>query len=405
MTLPVLNTQPSEARVARAQYALLGCVFLGLFTEVLLSPFYPQFFRKVFGIDDFAYTGWYIFICRLTVVLCSPLWGLLSRRFDPKRLLFFGQAGTAVFTAMMATADTAGAFLAFTVLLLLFKSSYMLIYPLMVSLSGNGSNAATASKFHAVYHLAIILSTLAGARMMTMENPLSLFYLAAAVDVVQLGLCVWALRGFGSREKEEQPEGEKPSGGLRRWSGFLIVLGSVFFTLTVANNLIRPFFTQYSQETFGLGAGALSLLFLIPNAMAVAAMPLIKRLCVPEKLTNVYVLGVAVMAGGLYLQGEADSLALLVLGRLMYGLFLAITMASLDVLLFQHSSGPHLSFHYSVMVSCQNMGELASPLLASALVAGAGLAVPFVSSAAICILNLALFVFLLRGRAAALNRS
>lgn len=26
------------------QAALLGCVFLGLFTEVLLSPYYPQFF-------------------------------------------------------------------------------------------------------------------------------------------------------------------------------------------------------------------------------------------------------------------------------------------------------------------------------------------------------------------------
>ncbi len=28
------------------QAALLGCVFLGLFTEVLLSPYYPQFFSS-----------------------------------------------------------------------------------------------------------------------------------------------------------------------------------------------------------------------------------------------------------------------------------------------------------------------------------------------------------------------
>ncbi|MNW13878.1 hypothetical protein D3C71_2119390 [compost metagenome] len=65
-------------------------MFLGLFTEVLLSPYYPQFFHQVFGIEDYSYTGLYLFVCRLTVVLCSPLWGWLTRKLEAKRLLLVG---------------------------------------------------------------------------------------------------------------------------------------------------------------------------------------------------------------------------------------------------------------------------------------------------------------------------
>jgi MFS family permease len=86
---------------------LFLCIFLGLFTEVLLSPFYPQFFRKVFGVEDLSYTGYYIFICRLTVIAISPLWGLLARWIEVKWLLYCGQAGAAIMTALMATANSA----------------------------------------------------------------------------------------------------------------------------------------------------------------------------------------------------------------------------------------------------------------------------------------------------------
>ncbi|MBO8164007.1 MAG: MFS transporter [Brevibacillus sp.] len=386
-------------QVTRAQYVLLGCMFLGLFTEVLLSPFYPQFFRKVFGIEDYAYTGFYIFVCRLTVVLCSPLWGFLSRRFDPKYLLFVGQAGTAVLTALMATASSAGQFLAITVVLLFFKSSYMLIYPLIVRLGGGRNNAATAATVHAVYHTAIILSTLAGAWMMDLHRPLAVFYIAALADAVQLAFCVWALREAG----EEGTGAVEKSESAGRWNPFLLVLGLLFFTITVAHHMTRPFFTRYTEQVFDVTIDTASFLFLIPSLMAVAAMPLIRRLCVPERLKSVGVSGGVAMVAGLYLQGTAESAALLVVGRMVYGVFLAITMAALDVIMFNRESGQRLPFHFSVIVSFQTVGELISPLLASALVEAAGLAAPLTAAAAICLVNVLLFLFFMKQQGTAIQ--
>lgn len=115
---------------------LFFCVFLSLFSEVLLSPFYPLFFSKVFGVQDLSYAGYYIFICRLTVVLFTPIWGFLAKRFEARKLLSVGQLGTAVMTAMMALTQNIYQFTFITVLLLIFKSSYFLLYPLIIELGG-----------------------------------------------------------------------------------------------------------------------------------------------------------------------------------------------------------------------------------------------------------------------------
>jgi DHA1 family multidrug resistance protein-like MFS transporter len=161
----------------RVTGTLFLCVFLALFTEVLLSPFYPQFFAKVFGVTDLSYTGFYIFVCRLTIVLCAPIWGGLARRFEVKNLLYIGQAGTAIMTAMMATAQTANQFMLITIFLLLFKSSYLLVYPLIIQLAGQAKRATFVGIYQAIFHGAIVASTVVGAWMINLETPLFCFTL------------------------------------------------------------------------------------------------------------------------------------------------------------------------------------------------------------------------------------
>ena len=92
--------------IALIRPALFCCIFLFVVTETLLSPFYPQFFLTVFGVQDLDYTGWYIFLCRLTVLLCAPLWGLAARHVEVKHLLFLGQAGSAGLTEKMTSPNS-----------------------------------------------------------------------------------------------------------------------------------------------------------------------------------------------------------------------------------------------------------------------------------------------------------
>lgn len=365
--------------------ALFLCVFLAVFNEVLLSPFYPQFFRKVFQVEDLAYTGYYIFVCRLTVVLCSPIWGILSRRFEVKHLLYIGQVGTAVMTVLMATSTSAEQFLFYTIVLLLCKSSYLLVYPLIIQLAGEDKRATVAGTYQAVFHGAIIAATIAGAWMVNLDRPLVLFYPIAAADVFQLIVCLYILRGVSTQRQDVSET--QPTVAGERW-GFIVAIGMVILSFQLANNLVRPYFTAYvTTNPFNNSLLESSFLFLIPSVMAIAALPYI-RTCRPQRLNSIYLVGLCCLIASLFLQGWTQYLVVLVLARMVYGFCLAVTQAALELQLFSSSTSNRLHFNYSLATSFANVGHLGAPLMASWLVSSYNLAAPFLAAATICGVNL-----------------
>ncbi len=370
------------------EISLFLCVFLALFTEVLLSPFYPQFFSKVFGVEDLSYTGYYIFACRLTIVICAPIWGFLSKRFEVKHLLYIGQAGTAIFRAMMATATNSQQFLAITILLLSFKSSYLLVYPLIVQLAGTERRSTIAGIYQAVFNGAIVFATIVGAWMVNLDTPLFLFYWIAIADIFQLCLCLYTLRGISSKKQEKNIDTEIKQADS--W-GFIIAIGLVILTFQLANNLVRPYFTAYvtESEPFGVSLLTSSFLFIIPNIMAIAAMPFIRRVGTPKHLPTLYTAGICLLIVSLYFQGFTTYLGILVLARIVYGFFLSVTQASLELQLFGNSSQKRLHLNYSLVTSFANVGHLGAPLFASSLVSNYNLSLPLIVAATLCIVNLA----------------
>ncbi len=377
------------ARLRLTQGTLLFCVFLYVFTETLLSPFYPQFFRQVFGVEDLAYAGYYIFACRLTVALCAPLWGLLTRRFDVRYLLLTGQACATLFTSLLPLAGSAEQFLVLSVLLLAFKSSYMLLYPLLVQIVGQSRSAAVAGNYHAVFHGAIVLSSLAGVWMINLPNPLTLFYWVAATDLLQLLLCLYLLKTIFV-PSPVSTTASASRGHIGERVNVLLALGLAIFTFHLAANLVRPYFTEYTRQDFSLSLGESSLVFLVPSVMAILAAPYIRRACLPESLPRLYSLGFVVLISSLLMQALAENLFGLVASRVLYGFSLAVTQAALEVQLWIDSRQEHLKVNYGMVASFQNLGLLTAPLLASSLVSIYGLAMPFLAAAAICVLNLAL---------------
>ncbi|MDJ0724027.1 MAG: MFS transporter [Prochloraceae cyanobacterium] len=370
------------------EIALFLCVFLALFTEVLLSPFYPQFFSKVFGVKDLSYTGYYIFVCRLTIVLCAPIWGFLSQRFEVKHLLYIGQAGTAIFTAMMATARNEQQFLIITILLLSFKSSYLLVYPLIIQLAATERRSTITGIYQAVFHGAIVSATIVGAWMVNLDAPLFLFYWIAIADILQLCLCIYTLGGISSKKSEKNLETKTQVGDS--W-GFILAIGLVILTFQLANNLVRPYFTAYvtQSDPFGVSLLTSSVLFVIPNLMAIAAMPFIRKVGIPKHLPTLYTVGICLLIIGLYFQGFSPYLSILILSRIVYGFFLAVSQAALELQLFGNSSQKQLHFNYSLATSFANVGHLGAPLFASSLVSKYSLASPLIAAATVCIFNLA----------------
>ncbi|WPF89905.1 MFS transporter [Cyanobacterium aponinum AL20118] len=369
---------------------LFFCVFLSLFSEVLLSPFYPLFFSKVFGVQDLSYAGYYIFICRLTVVLFTPIWGFLAKRFEARKLLSVGQLGTAVMTAMMALTQNIYQFTFITVLLLIFKSSYFLLYPLIIELGGEQRRSSLTGVYQAVFHGAIVSSTVVGAWVLNLQHPLHLFYGVALGDVLQFALCFMLLKNI-PKLNQQKNIAKNVDSGKNPW-GFIIAIGLVVLTFQLANNLVRPYFTAYVTEPkpFGVDLITSSFLFLIPSVMAIASMPFIRRFATSSRLSMLYTTGIMLLIGSLYLQGFSQSLPIFVMARVIYGFFLAITQGVLELKLFENSKSNHLHFNYGLITSFANIGHLGAPLLASSLVNSYGLAFPLIAAATLCILNLAL---------------
>ncbi|MGP4080842.1 MFS transporter [Pseudalkalibacillus sp. R45] len=374
-------------------FILFSCIFLFVGTEVLLSPFYPQFFEKVFGIEDLSFTGMYVFLCRLTVVLISPIWGLLSKRYDAKRLLLIGQTGTAIACVLMATSQTEQQFLVFSICLLFFKSSYLLLYTILLQHAGKGRKRVTGL-YHAVFQSSVIVATLASSWVIQLDDPLIVFWWAAALDAVQAIVCFFIFKRL--RAYVAVPQDLDTTNNRVGSFGFLMKMALIIFTLHFSVTLIRPFFTLFSERELHTSVFTSSLLFLVPSLMAVVAAPLIMK-CRSEKLPYFYKIAGITLVISLLVQGFVVTIPAFILFRCLFGLSLAICQASLEIVLFQRGGNVH--YQYGIVSAFQNMGLLLAPLSATYLVESHSLQHPFIFAGVAAAFHLVLVLLTIYSKA------
>lgn len=412
---------------------LLCCGFLFVFTETVLSPFYPQFFQQVFGRTDLALTGNYVATCRLTVLLAAPLWGLLARRIDAIKLLVIGQSIAALLTACLSLASDLTVFFVLTIALLLFKSSYFLFYSALIELQGKAQQAKTVGQVQQVVHLALIASTLASAWVLSFEHPLQLFLLVAVLDVIQVGLCVLVLRQRKTPESGQsleaqflEPQSPEPKtsfdqtqdlqSGLpsepqqasastlaqqpsstpalaqpslvQGWPVTTIMgYGLLVLAFSMATNAVRPYLTAYSMNVMQLDRLQSAWLYLLPSLMALCAYPLLKsRLLQQSGFIQRYAVLLTLLILSLLGQALASHISLLFLSRMLFGLSLLLAQAQLELYLFQNAAhSPH--WYFSLASTTQHAGQLLAPLAAALVVGIYGLVAPFWLAAAILLIS------------------
>lgn len=401
---------------------LLCCGFLFVFTETVLSPFYPQFFQQVFGRTDLALTGNYVATCRLTVLLAAPLWGLLSRRIDAIKLLVIGQSIAALLTACLSLASDLTIFFVLTIALLLFKSSYFLFYSALIELQGKAQQAKTVGQVQLVVHLALIASTLASAWVLSFEHPLQLFLLVAVLDVIQVGLCVMVLRqrkipesGQSLAPKSSFDQTQDLQSGLpvepqqaiaptiahepcpasslvQGWPVTTIIgYGLLVLAFSMATNAVRPYLTAYSMKVMQLDRLQSAWLYLLPSLMALCAYPLLKSKWLHQhSFGQRYAVLLGLLVLSLLGQALASHISLLFLSRMLFGLSLLLAQAQLELYLFQNAAhSPH--WYFSLASTTQHAGQLLAPLAAALVVGIYGLVAPFWLAAAILLIS---FIFI-----------
>lgn len=376
-------------------YLLLMCGFLFVFTETILSPFYPQFFAQVFGVEDLVLTGQYVALCRLTVLLSAPIWGFIARHYDPLKLLIIGQSVATVVTLLLSQASSLSVFLGLSVLLLLFKSSYFLFYSLLIELQGKKKQASTVGQVQLVVHAALIASALASAWVLELTNPLQMFVVVALLDLLQVGLCVLVFRhrrqntkllhaktasiqspihSISTNDADVAVSPATPSAWAART---IMAYGLLVLGFSIATNSVRPYLTAYSSEVLGVDRLSSAYLYLIPSVMAFAVFPILHTAWVKRiQVQQAYALMLLLLTLSLAWQAFAQGFYELVAARMLFGFSMLLGQALLEMYLFAHAAdSPH--WYFSLSSTVQHAGQLLAPLLAAWVVLGWGLAAPF----------------------------
>jgi len=332
------------------------CLFMTMTSEVLLSPFYPQYFTNAFHVDGVAMTSFFIICCRIVVIVMTPLWGMLLKKWKVKHITVASLLMTALIKVILSEVSTFYGFLAISLVLLVFQSSLYLLYPYLVGGMKNGQKKASAATTYVfIVHTAIIVASLFGSTIIAWEMPLKVYQYFALADMV---LAVWLItRKASSLKKEKTPAYIQSINEPI----FFYLLAIFFFHL--GHNVIRPYFTLFTSDTYGMSSQGSALLYVMPSIMAI-----ILKLTVPTKLFNGKVIPLFYGVTGasallLCLQAYADHLSMFIISRILYGAGFYLSMVILDIYLFQKSK-EGAAYYYSWLIAVQNIALLIAPLLA-----------------------------------------
>ncbi|MED3880179.1 MFS transporter [Priestia megaterium] len=348
------------------------CLFMTMTSEVLLSPFYPQYFTNAFHVDGVAMTSFFIICCRIVVIVMTPLWGMLLKKWKVQHIIVASLLMTALIKVILSEVSTFYGFLATSLVLLVFQSSLYLLYPCLVGGMKNGQKKASAATTYVfIVHTAIIVASLFGSTIIAWEMPLKVYqYFALADMVLAVGLLTRKASPLKTEKTLSIQSINEPI--------FFYLLAIFFFHL--GHNVIRPYFTLFTSDTYSMSSQGSALLYVMPSIMAI-----VLKLTVPTKLFNGKVIPLFYGVTGasallLCLQAYADHLSMFIISRILYGAGFYLSMVILDIYLFQKSK-EGAAYYYSWLIAVQNIALLIAPLLALE-ISKVNLALPLAAGAA-----------------------
>jgi predicted MFS family arabinose efflux permease len=371
MTAPV-DGAPESARDAQ-QWWLLVATAIAVIGDTMLGPFYPNLFARSFGVTDPQHVGLYLAATCLTVMIVFPFWAWLEKRVPTLWLLVFTQFAAGVLGILSSAASDLVSFWVLSLGMLVFRGSYLLIYPYLMRIQHQQKHAQLIGILSVIVHLGGITGATFGGWMLQSFDPQRAFLFMALGDFIQIGGCLWLLMRW---PLDSLPTAAAPGTPPKRApAGYLLRLCIVHVVFYFSVFLGRPFFADFWAFQTHLDSSLVSgMAFAIPGWIAV--------LCVwaqrkygerSYSLTHLLLIGMA----GLCLQMVPHPAAIIV-ARCLFGFALFYLMVRLDLLLFEASTPEAFAIDFSHINFSQQLGVLLAFYAAGSLVAHQGLVAPLV---------------------------
>ncbi|TQV84723.1 MFS transporter [Exilibacterium tricleocarpae] len=366
----------------KIKHALILLTVVSVVCDTLLLPFYPQFFAETFGQDDPRHVGMYIAACCITVMLAFPVWARVAKSVHELHLWVYTQIAAGILGIGCFFATSLPAFWVISQTMLVFKASYLLIYPFVMRLEEKDKHLGMVGLFSVLMHFGGIGGALLGGLTLQVFEPRDVYLIMAAGDALQVLVCLYLIKRHQVPAKREPgdvaPDPALPRRPRHPFGSLVYRLGLVTAVFYFSAFLIRPFFSLYWESISDLGGEILTgFVYSIPAWAALAGLWLNSRStrATPRQrhIMSAFLLGVL----GLFLQGTQQELIVLA-GRCLFGWAMFQATVRLEVLLFNISTPESYATDFSKIHLFQNIGVLLSAFAGGAIVAAFGLQLPFV---------------------------
>jgi len=381
----------------KLKHCLILLTLVSVMADTMLLPFYPQFFAVAFNMHSPEHVGFYIAACCLTVMTAFPLWAKVAKHFNELHIWVYTQIIAGALGLYCYFTNDLVAFWIASQIMLIFKASYLLIYPFVMRLEEKDQQLGMVSLFSVLMHFGGIGGALLGGLTLQWFDVKNIYLIMAASDALQVLVCLYLIvkLNIPFRVKlAETTTNEKPNKTITGSQSFILKLGIITALFYFSAFLIRPFFASYWQTISQWDSEMISaLVYAIPAGVALLCLLLSYKFS--SNQSNFQIISRALCIGmlGLFLQGSQESWMVIV-GRCIFGFAMYQVSVRLEVFLFNVSQPENYGRDYSKIHIFQNVGIILASFATGYLAKTLDASMPFFLAVGGFFITLSLFYWL-----------
>jgi len=375
------------------RFYLILMTLVAVVSDYLLHPFYPQFFKARFGVSDPKIVGYYFAAICLMVMVAFPFWAYISKKVSELKILISTQLVAGILALCCFWTNSYLNFWILSLVMVLFKASYLLVYPYILKIVKKEEHIQTISILSVVVHLGGVLGAVLGGLVIDFIHTSYIFLIMAAGDFIQMFMSMYLLNSKKYKtiyivENHSEVKSHKKS------KLFILKIGLITLILYFSDFLIRPFFSKYWEVISIYNSKFITgLVYAIPAIVALLVLWLSKT--EKKHAFNGIVPCLLIGIVGLLLQGSQLENVVIV-GRIIYGWAVFKGVVLFDTLLFDLSTPESYAMDYSKVHFFQNLGVLLASFSVGILVDYEGLYIPFTIASIGFFITLICYVFLFK---------
>ena len=381
----------------KLKHCLILLTLVSVMADTMLLPFYPQFFSVAFNMHSPEHVGFYIAACCLTVMTAFPLWAKVAKHFNELHIWVYTQIIAGALGLYCYFTNDLVAFWIASQIMLIFKASYLLIYPFVMRLEEKDQQLGMVGLFSVLMHFGGIGGALLGGLTLQWFDAKNIYLIMAATDALQVVVCLYLIVKLNIPLRVKLTEittNKKPNKTVTGGQSFILKLGIVTALFYFSAFLIRPFFASYWQAISQWDSEIVSaLVYAIPAGVALLCLLLSYKFS--SNQSNFQIISRALCIGmlGLFLQGSQESWMVIV-GRCIFGFAMYQVSVRLEVFLFNVSQPENYGRDYSKIHIFQNVGIILASFATGYLAKTLDASMPFFLAVGGFFITLSLFYWL-----------